>query len=82
VGCASCHGRVDDMPLTWRVATLQMDWCLDCHRHPERYVRRASASSTWPGSRRADQEEKGRALVKEYEIMDATHMTSCDTCHR
>src|SRR5207253_398024 len=39
VGCASCHGRVDDMPLTWRVATLQMDWCLDCHRHPERYVR-------------------------------------------
>src|SRR5207302_3881905 len=39
VGCASCHGRVDDMPLTWRVATLQMDWCLDCHRQPERYVR-------------------------------------------
>src|SRR5437016_9808926 len=26
VGCASCHGRVDDMPLTWRVATLHMAW--------------------------------------------------------
>jgi hypothetical protein len=33
VGCAACHGRVDQMPLTWRQAPLQMQWCLDCHRH-------------------------------------------------
>ncbi len=27
------------MPLTWRENTLYMDWCLECHRAPERYVR-------------------------------------------
>jgi hypothetical protein len=39
VGCATCHGRVDLMPLTWREHTLHMEWCIDCHRHPERWVR-------------------------------------------
>src|ERR1043166_7354606 len=39
VGCSTCHGRVDTMPLTWRENTLYMDWCLECHRQPERYVR-------------------------------------------
>ena len=82
VGCASCHGRVDDMPLTWRVATLQMDWCLDCHRQPERYVRPRERVFDMAWQPPADQEENGRALVKEYEIMDPTHLTSCDTCHR
>src|SRR5262249_17789166 len=39
VGCVSCHGAVDAMPLTWRVAALTMQWCLSCHRRPERYLR-------------------------------------------
>ncbi|MGH9570878.1 MAG: cytochrome c3 family protein, partial [Candidatus Angelobacter sp.] len=39
VGCESCHGRVDRMPLTYQEPTLQMEWCLNCHRHPEEYVR-------------------------------------------
>jgi len=82
VGCASCHGRVDDMPLTWRVATLHMDWCLDCHRHPERWVRPREHVFDMAWQPPADQEDKGRELVKEYEIMDPTHLTSCDTCHR
>jgi len=82
VGCASCHGRVDDMPLTWRVATLHMDWCLDCHRHPERHVRPRGRVFDMAWQPPADQEAKGRALVKEYGIMDPTHLTSCDTCHR
>ena len=34
VGCESCHGRVDEMPLTLQENTLQMEWCLDCHREP------------------------------------------------
>src|ERR1700736_5639318 len=36
VGCVSCHGRVDEMPLTWQENTLLMEWCLDCHRNPQR----------------------------------------------
>src|ERR1700682_5347875 len=39
IGCASCHGRVDQMPLMFQVNTLYMNWCLDCHREPEKYVR-------------------------------------------
>src|SRR6266849_2189555 len=64
VGCVSCHGRVDDMPLTWRVATLQMDWCLDCHRQPERYVRPRERVFDMAWQPPADQDDKGRALVK------------------
>jgi hypothetical protein len=39
VGCASCHGRVDQMPIVYQAASLQMEWCLACHRQPERYLR-------------------------------------------
>src|SRR5438445_1512239 len=39
VGCTTCHGPVGEMSITWRANTLYMGWCLDCHRHPERYVR-------------------------------------------
>ena len=39
IGCATCHGRVDQMPLMWREKTLHMEWCLECHRAPERFVR-------------------------------------------
>src|SRR5205823_3561735 len=39
VGCASCHGRVDQMPMVFQAASLQMEWCLACHRQPERYLR-------------------------------------------
>ena len=28
VGCATCHGPMQEMPLTWAANTLQMSWCL------------------------------------------------------
>ena len=31
IGCSTCHGRVDQMPLTWKAHSLYMRWCLDCH---------------------------------------------------
>jgi hypothetical protein len=34
IGCSSCHGRVDMMPLMYEQNTLQMSWCLNCHRNP------------------------------------------------
>ena len=39
VGCSTCHGRVDDMPIVYQAASLQMEWCLECHRAPERFLR-------------------------------------------
>jgi hypothetical protein len=39
LGCSSCHGRVDLMPLMYKQNTLQMEWCLDCHRNPAKNIR-------------------------------------------
>jgi hypothetical protein len=80
VGCETCHGRVDRMPLLWRVNTLQMDWCLECHRHPERQVRPRDQVFTmgWrpPGN---DQIALGSRLVQAYDIQ---RKTDCSICHR
>ncbi len=43
IGCESCHGRVDEMPLMYEQNTLQMEWCLDCHRNPAKNLRPTSA---------------------------------------
>jgi hypothetical protein len=50
VGCSTCHGRVDRMPLMWQNASLQMEWCLECHRNPEKFIRPRSEIYTmdWP----------------------------------
>lgn len=39
VGCVSCHERIDQMALVRQSKTLLMEWCLDCHRHPEKNLR-------------------------------------------
>jgi hypothetical protein len=82
VGCETCHGRVDHMPLTYQATSLRMEWCLDCHRNPEKYVRPRAFVTTMGYQPAGDQDELGRGLVKEYEIQDARALTSCSTCHR
>jgi hypothetical protein len=82
VGCATCHGRVDLMPLTWQVASLRMEWCLDCHRHPERFVRPKEQIFNLSWKPPANQEEMGRKLIDEYQIQPPEVITSCSTCHR
>ncbi|MFO1465667.1 MAG: cytochrome c3 family protein [Steroidobacteraceae bacterium] len=82
VGCSTCHGRVDRMPLMQRVASLQMQWCVDCHRRPEQYLRPRSEifDMAWqPGT---DQERLGRRLRTQYGIHSADVLTACSTCHR
>jgi hypothetical protein len=79
VGCSTCHGRVDRMPLMYQVASLQMQWCLDCHRNPERFVRPREAVYQMDYEPPADQLALGRKLVADYRIQ---RLTSCSTCHR
>jgi hypothetical protein len=81
VGCATCHGRVDEMPLMRQYASLQMSWCLECHRNPEKFLRPKDQvfSMTWKAE---DQASLGAKLVKEYHVRGPAGMTSCDTCHR
>jgi hypothetical protein len=51
LGCASCHGRVDLMPLMYQQNTLQMEWCLNCHRNPGKNLRPVSQiyNMAWTG---------------------------------
>lgn len=79
IGCSSCHGRVDRMPLTWQTASLTMSWCLDCHRNPEQHVRPLEDiySMTWEPP--SNQLEIGKKLVAEYDVQKRT---SCSFCHR
>jgi Cytochrome c7 and related cytochrome c len=79
IGCSTCHGRVDRMPLMYQVQTLQMEWCLGCHRNPERYVRPREYVYKMDYEPPSDQLALGRRLVAEYKIRS---LTDCDTCHR
>jgi hypothetical protein len=82
VSCAVCHGPVNDMPLMWQHGTLLMEWCLECHRQPERYVRPREFvfDMDWtPADIGETQESLGPKLVKEYHIGSLMH---CSTCHR
>jgi len=80
VGCETCHGRIDQMPGVYQVNSLQMEWCLNCHRNPEQYVRpRELVTQMGYVPEGGDQLEVGRRLVSEYKIQS---LTSCSTCHR
>jgi hypothetical protein len=78
VGCTTCHGPVDQMAVMRQEASLQMDWCLTCHRNPEQYVRPRSEVFSVSYQPPANQIEVGRRLVAEYAI---EKLTSCSTCH-
>jgi hypothetical protein len=82
VGCETCHGRLDQMPGIYQAASLQMEWCLDCHRGPERYLRPREAVFTMGYRPSEPQAVVGARLVEEYKIGDIRRLTSCSTCHR
>jgi len=79
VGCATCHGRVDGMPLMRRENSLYMEWCLECHREPERFVRPREFVFSMDWQPPEDRLALGRKLVNEYRI---EKLTSCSVCHR
>jgi hypothetical protein len=82
VGCATCHGPVDRMPLMYQEAPLTMQWCLDCHTAPERYLRPRSEVFNMNYQAPGNQAELGRKLVAEHKIAPVEQLISCSTCHR
>jgi Cytochrome c7 and related cytochrome c len=96
VGCASCHGPVNKMPLMYEAYSLRMEWCLNCHRAPEKFLRPRDQvfnmdylqpSSNSPvkladGRVFTDQIELGNVLKREYNVRTVEDITSCNTCHR
>jgi hypothetical protein len=79
MGCTTCHGRIDHMPLVWQEKSLQMEWCLECHRAPEKFVRPQPEVFSAAYEPPSNQLEMGRRLVQEYGLRPRT---SCSTCHR
>jgi len=79
IGCSSCHGQVDQMPLTFKAESLQMSFCLECHQHPEQYVRPRKDVFNMSWQPPANQAQEGLRLVHEYGIESKI---SCSTCHR
>src|SRR5256885_12377758 len=81
IGCESCHGRVDRMPLMWKANTLQMSWCIDCHRHPDRNIRPLDKVFTMGYTPSENQADLGPRLVKDYRV-NVAQLTNCSICHR
>ena len=82
VGCSTCHGQVDRMPLVRQIASLQMEWCIACHRAPEKVLRPRSEIYNMAWEPSADQLQSGSVLKHQYNIRGADVLTSCSTCHR
>jgi hypothetical protein len=80
VGCASCHGPVADMPLSYKAKSLTMEFCLDCHRNPGPQLRPAGAIYDTVWQRTADTPAPA-ALLAQYKIPDRD-LTDCSICHR
>ena len=95
VGCNTCHGPVDRMPLMFNYASLQMEWCIQCHRGPEKNLRpreqvfnmRYQQPTTdlpvvVDGKSFTEQMDLGKYLAQKYHLRSVLDITSCNTCHR
>jgi hypothetical protein len=82
IGCSTCHGRVDQMPLMYQVPSLLMEWCLDCHRNPALHIRPRGEVFNMKWVPPQDQPALGRKLIEEYQVKDSDSLTSCSLCHR
>jgi hypothetical protein len=81
VSCVSCHGRVDEMPITWKEKELSMAWCLDCHRNPQKVLRPRDKVYNLAWKPEGDQETLGKELIQKYHVLSELQLSSCSTCH-
>lgn len=80
VGCVTCHGPVSRMPAVVQARTFFMKDCLECHDHPEKYLRPREEvlNENWQTE---DQIALGQKLLKEYHVHPQP-LTNCNVCHR
>src|SRR5262249_49840026 len=81
VGCSTCHGEVDKMPLMWKTQSLQMEWCLQCHREPEKFLRPREEIFNMRWKPPSDQIEQGKLLLDKYHV-NKEQLINCSVCHR
>ena len=81
VGCSTCHGEVDRMPLMRQAKPLTMSWCINCHRDPTQDLRPLAAVYDMHWTPPADQAALGRQRLLERHI-DTARLEDCSICHR
>lgn len=81
VGCVSCHGHIEQMPLTYQAKPLTMQFCLNCHRDPAPQLRPREHVTDMTWKWQGDAREQGRRLVHQYGIREG-ELTDCYVCHR
>ena len=83
VGCASCHGDVSNMPAVFQENTLQMEWCVSCHRDPAPNIRPQSEifNTAWNKDDITTEQQK-EVDEKIKKLRSKEMLTSCSTCHR
>ena len=77
VGCETCHGPIDEMNLVNQYSPLTMEWCLECHRQPEKYLRPREEVFNMNYVAK-NQATLGPELVRKYNVREVTH---CSGCH-
>ena len=82
VGCSTCHGPIDNMPAVYQENTLQMEWCIACHRAPEKFIRPKKEIYNMQWSDGDIDTAVREKLKADYMIRSKEMMTSCSTCHR
>jgi hypothetical protein len=83
VGCVECHGRIDQMALTWRAKPFEMKFCLDCHRDPASRLRPQKWITRMEPLPWTDEQARrfGERQIARYHI-DTARLVNCETCHR
>jgi hypothetical protein len=84
IGCSSCHGAVDQMPLTWKAHSLYMRWCVDCHEAPQKQLRPHDQLYNMSWQAGPNQEQLGKQLLEQYHISTnrLNQLKDCSMCHR
>jgi hypothetical protein len=77
VGCETCHGRIDTAVKVAQEVPLTMGWCLDCHREPDKNLRKPENVTVM--GYKPETPDEGTRVRKEYNINPPT---DCSTCHR
>ena len=79
VGCASCHGNVDEMEEVMQVEPLSMGWCLDCHRNPAPHLRPTEDVTNMKWFPPRDHAEFAQRVIEEKKLDPPV---DCSGCHR
>ncbi|MER3536566.1 MAG: cytochrome C [Thermus sp.] len=82
IGCAECHGRVDQMAVVYQPQAFTMKFCLDCHRNPTARLRPKEEVMNMAYTPPADQKELGKRLAELYHVRSPAALSDCSTCHR